>query len=129
MRTPQCKHVEGTECSLCWNQKEESKLKSTGSMFDKQESVSKKEEGMDKAAEGNEALLAVAREIAVGIARTKGTVHADDVGKEMARRGLPGLGPAAGHVFRNEQFVWTGEWYESTRVTNHARMLRVWRLK
>jgi len=126
MRTPNCKHVEGMRCSLCWNSKDDPKP--AGTMFDKQESVSRKQEGLEQAADGKDSLLSIAREIAVGIARTKGTVHADDVGKEMARRGLQSLGPSSGHIFRDEQFVWTGEWVESTRVTNHARMLRVWRL-
>jgi hypothetical protein len=38
------------------------------------------------------------------------------------------LGPAAGKVFLNKDWVSVG-WKQSERVSNHARAMRVWRLK
>lgn len=92
-------------------------------------SIRAKEEGMQRAAEPRESSLDLARYIAVEIATKKGIVTADDVGKELAARGCRDLGPAAGHLFSDKRFVWTGEFTKSSRKTNHARLLRVWRLK
>jgi len=97
--------------------------------FDLAASVQAKEDGMAKAAERKDSSLGLAREIAVEIATKKGIVTADDVGKELAARGCRDLGPAAGHIFSDKRFEWTGEFTKSSRVSNHARLLRIWRLK
>jgi hypothetical protein len=39
------------------------------------------------------------------------------------------LGNAAGALFKSSEWEFTGCWTPSKRVSNHARMVRVWRLK
>ena len=98
-------------------------------IFDEFEAQQEKERGMEKAAKAREELLFTARDIAVKIAKAKGTVTADDVGKEMHRLGYNLLGPAAGSLFKLEIFEFTGEFVESSKKSNHGRLLRVWRLR
>ena len=73
-------------------------------------------------------LLKEAREIAQDLGRRNGLVTADDVYRVMIQRNLPivGLGPAAGSIFRDNSWTFTGQWKKSLRVSNHARMIRVW---
>ena len=87
--------------------------------------------GIALAAETSATDLDLARTIAVEFARIHGTVTADDVGQKLEKLfGIKSLGPAAGALFRcHDQFEWTGQYVESTRATNHRRVLRVWRLK
>jgi hypothetical protein len=75
-------------------------------------------------------LLEIARLCAIRVARRAGSVTSDDVFYELLREGFDptALGPAAGIVFREKCFVFTGEWRKSQRVSNHASDLRVWRL-
>ena len=84
-----------------------------------------KDEGMARAAENNKTLLTESRDIAVEIARTKGVVTADDVAKYIFPRKL---GPAAGSLFRDRRFTFTGNRVKSTQSKNHARELKVWKL-
>ncbi len=102
----------------------------TDFVFDRQESARRKERGMAVAADHASTLLAKAREIAVEIARKKGEVTSDDVSIELGRRGWPDcLGPAAGSIFKTKDWAFTGKFVNSTRITNHSRLLRVWKLK
>ena len=39
------------------------------------------------------------------------------------------LGNAAGALFRDGHWLFTGEWKQSMRSPNHARAIRVWKLK
>jgi hypothetical protein len=39
------------------------------------------------------------------------------------------LGNAAGAIFRYPEWEFTGKWVKSLRKGNHARMIRVWRLR
>lgn len=96
-------------------------------VFDAEQSEAAKETGMARAAEAQPGNLALARAIAKRICLTHGSVTADDVGEELARRGID-LGPAAGSIFASKEFVWTGERVRSKRKSNHARELRIWRL-
>ena len=75
-------------------------------------------------------LMKEARRLALEIASRRGSVTADDVFAEMYKRGLHPelLGNAAGGLFRSKEFVFFGEWKKSSRVSNHARMNRVWYL-
>src|SRR3974390_296665 len=85
--------------------------------------------GMKLAADNRCLDLNKARYAAVLYAKRHGTVTADDVYLYLLTSGSDtDLGPAWGSVFR-EGFVWTGEWKPSSRPSNHARMIRVWRLK
>ena len=98
--------------------------------FSLEQGENRKEEGLAQAGVSRKQLLEVARLYAVRIARRQGHVTSDDVFAEMMRDGLDSsaLGNAAGSVFRG-LFVFTGEWKKSGRVSNHARMNRIWRLR
>ena len=91
-----------------------------------------KDHGIDRASRSREALVQEARAIAIRIARTRGEVTYDDVYIEMLKRGLQPehIGNAAGSIFRDPQiFSFTGRWAKSTRISNHARVNRVWTRK
>ena len=90
-----------------------------------------KEQGITRAMWSRSDLLDEARRIAYDIARQRGEVTYDDVYREMLARGLhpEEMGNAAGSVFRDPTvFVFTGHWVKSARITNHARVNRVWTL-
>jgi hypothetical protein len=99
--------------------------------FDLTEGERRKEQGLAQAELTRKQLLEIARLFAIQIARRNGSVTSDDVFYEMLREGYDptALGPAAGSVFRGKEWVFTGEWKKSQRLTNHASDLRVWRLK
>jgi hypothetical protein len=101
-------------------------------LFDLNEGRHRKEVGMSdaennpKRAEG----LALAREIAFNLARQYGEVSADMVGTVLKRdHDIDSLGPAAGSIFKGDEWEFTGERKKSVRVTNHSRELKIWRLK
>lgn len=98
-------------------------------LFDEGWSDKLKEDGMAKAADNRQEQLEIARDIAKRIAKEQGTVNADDVGRALKRIGINTLGPAAGSLFRGKEWVFTGQWVKSKRITNHSRMIRVWKLK
>lgn len=87
--------------------------------------------GMQRAATGRnaEGPLDIAREIAVRLAIESGETHADAVGAILERdHGIKTLGPAAGSLFRGEIWEFTGRRVRSSRVSNHSRELKIWRL-
>jgi hypothetical protein len=88
-----------------------------------------KAEGMEKAATAKTTELAVARELAVSLARQKPTrtLHMDELRTTLDILGIE-LGPAAGSVFRGDDWEFTGQRVESEHGSNHARELKVWRL-
>lgn len=100
-------------------------------LFDSAAAERARDEGMTRAAEAekNKLLLRIAQSYAKKIAVASGTATADDVARAMEVDGLTYscLGNAAGSVFRGMQ--WTGEFVRSARVSTHARMIRVWRMK
>jgi hypothetical protein len=98
-------------------------------LFDLPEGERRKELGMAHSRFTHEEVLLLARAIAKLHAFRHGTVTADDVQKELIKRGLPPLGNAAGSLFRGDQWEFTGQWVKSHRVTNHARQNRTWRLR
>lgn len=99
------------------------------SLFDQEESEAGKESGMTAAAEKRPSDLELAREIARSLCKANGTANADEVGRLLdERHGVVSLGPAAGSIFKCG-FVFTGRRVRSTRTKNHARELKVWRLK
>ena len=86
--------------------------------------------GMEMAADNARDYLLLARKVAVEVAHGKfdNCVTADDVGRVLkADYGLDTLGPAAGSIFKTGDWEWTGNFRKSKRVTNHSRLLRVWR--
>ena len=100
------------------------------SLFDAARSEAAKEQGMASAAIARAELLDRSRVIARTIASMHGEVNMDMVSMEMERIGLDpnALGPAAGNVFRGDEWVFAGRFVKSARITNHSRLLRVWRL-
>jgi hypothetical protein len=100
--------------------------------FDLSEGERRKEDGITQAedAYSRRSLIVIARKIALDIASDRGSVTADDVFMEMEKRNLNPelLGNAAGSLFRGKEFVFFGDWKKSARVSNHARMNRVWHL-
>lgn len=99
-------------------------------LFNHSEAQRLKEEGMALAADAQADLLTLARAIAVeeAMKHPRRHCHADMVGRELKRRGLPSsLGHAAGSIFRGDEWEWTGLRIQSQRTTNHGRELKVWR--
>lgn len=85
---------------------------------------------MGLAADNAKEQLTLARKVAASIAARRGdrTVTADDVGRVLKEvYGLDTLGPAAGSLFKTPDWEWTGRFTKSKRVTNHSRLLRVWK--
>ncbi len=96
--------------------------------FDERLSKALKERGMALAAGNNHDLLLYARVVALTHEKARTGITADDVGRRLKEMGRPHcLGPAAGSLFKEKHWVFTGEWRASKRTTNHGRMLRVWR--
>lgn len=99
-------------------------------LFDRKRSDRGKDSGMRSAAASRNEVLEKARDIAMGIAMLgDGTCNADDVGKRLYELfDIKTMGPAAGSLFKTEDWEFTGVWVKSTRASNHSRMIRVWRL-
>ena len=98
--------------------------------FDLEKGELRKEQGIEQASYTRKELVELARLCAVRVAHRFGEVTYDDVFYEMVRQGLDptALGNAAGGIFRGKEFIFTGRWEKSRRVSNHARVNRVWRL-
>ena len=98
--------------------------------FDVVMGEARKEAGIALASEERGDLLEAAQLTAYALCLTKGTVTYDDVFLAMQARGLhpERLGNAAGSVFRGKQWRFTSRWEKSARVSNHARVNRVWEL-
>jgi hypothetical protein len=100
----------------------------TRTLFDAIESAALKEQALAKLESAG--LLALARIVARQLAERWGTVNADHVGHEMKKRyGIDSIGPAAGSLFRGPEWEFTGQRVLSSRVSNHSREIKVWRLK
>lgn len=101
-------------------------------LFDYAESQRRAEIGIGIAADQNASLCIKAREIAVELCRKQGTVTMDDVQRELVARkvcGIKDLGNAAGGVFRDRRFEFTGRRIKSARIHAHSNEIKVWRLK
>jgi hypothetical protein len=99
-------------------------------IFDAQMGRMAKEEGMNLAAENKRYALIFARDIAEEIALKSPTRECttDDVQKIIIAKGI-NLGNAAGSLFKESKWKFTGRFVESHRVSNHGRLLHVWRLE
>jgi hypothetical protein len=97
------------------------------------EGVAEKEAGLELAASSKNQLLERVRRHLRNLARDRDNrcVTADDATKFLVGIGEPdrALGNAAGSLFRSAEWEFTGCWTPSVRVSNHARVLRVWRLR
>lgn len=100
-------------------------------IFDAIQSAELKTLGMAQAADRKASLLRHAREIAVSIARVKGTVCADGVYRKLIEGGISelALGNSAGSLFTDGRFEWTGRFNKSTRTIGHGNLQRIWKLK
>ncbi len=98
-------------------------------MYDSHQSEQGKAEGMKLAAQHRAMGLARARTLAIEIALRwpSREVTSDMVGLAMTERNLKNLGPAMGSIFRGKEWQFTGRYVKSIRITNHSRMLRVWK--
>lgn len=97
-------------------------------LFDLEKGEQLKEEGMAVAAMNRKEQLEVARGIAKELALSgDGTTSADLVAKELyERHGIETLGPAAGSLFRGDNWHQIG-YRKTTKASSHARPIGVWR--
>ena len=97
-------------------------------LFDYGESKRRKEEGMDLAAGNQPTRLAIARTLAIRVARSKQDrlCHAGEVGLLLENLKIP-PGPWMGSLFRGGGWEWTGARVKSALKSNHSRDLKVWR--
>ena len=100
-------------------------------IFDYELGKQLKRQGMSVAEAANLSDLELARTIARTIAKNgDGTCDADQVGRVLKRHyGIDTLGPAAGSLFKGEDWEFTGDRRRSARAKNHAREIKVWRLR
>jgi hypothetical protein len=98
--------------------------------FDLAAGEREKKLGMARAASRRPEILYNARTLAWWLCKTNGEVTVDDVYRalEGSIYDCSKLGPAAGSIFKGKQWVCVG-WRKSTRVSNHGRVIRVWKLK
>jgi hypothetical protein len=101
-------------------------------LFNATEGRRQKQEGMDLAAANRSDLLDYLRELAEQIARESlhGTCSIDDVFRRVIPQGFRPemLGNAAGSLFKYDKWEMMGR-KNSKRISNHAREIKVWRLK
>ncbi len=100
------------------------------SIFDLPMGIELANKGIALAADNKGELVTRGRNIALRIAATRGEVTADDVQYELAKEGVSvkALGNAAGAIFRDRRFKFTGRMAKSTRIHAHGNLLRVWEL-
>jgi hypothetical protein len=104
----------------------------TQTTFDYEAGQADRDAGLDRASNPfyRRELLEWARGVAQRIAKTFGSASYDDVYCVLEEQGKHPelLGNAAGLVFRGAEWKPVG-WKQSERKTNHARAMRVWRLR
>jgi hypothetical protein len=102
-------------------------------VMDVKRGETRKEQGMKISADSRAELLSLVRAALRNIARTRPsrTATADDATEWLIAYGYDpnSLGNGAGSLFRGDDWVFTGVWVKSRKVTNHAHQNRVWRLK
>lgn len=101
-------------------------------LFDARKSRALKARGMAKAAAHHNELLEIARDVAEAIARSgDGTATMDQVAMYLITMDYnpADLGNAAGSVFKGSRWEFTGQRVKSTKVSSHAREIKIWRLK
>lgn len=100
-------------------------------LFDWAKSQEAKRSGTEQAAHSRAYMLTRARSIAVEVARRLGRdITIDDVLREMLHRGfdIKALGNAAGSIFKGDQWQFTGNYRPSVRISNHGRVVKIWKL-
>jgi hypothetical protein len=93
------------------------------------EGLALKDRGQRLAAMHRQDALNLARDVAEKICILRGSATADDVREWL------GIGPGRqngqnwlGSIFKDKRFWWDGEVQTSEIPSNHARMIKVWRL-
>ena len=87
-----------------------------------------RDKGMKLAAWGRADILNEARAMAKMICISKGSCTIDDVRVKLDITSLKSNQQNwLGSVFRDPQFLWTGEYRQSAIPSNHARPIKVWR--
>lgn len=98
----------------------------TQTTFDLKEAIDLKEQGKNLVSEHGPDFLDIMREVAVAIARRKGSVTSDDLRLYATQNGIvPHNQNAWGAVFRGAKWRCDG-FTRSTLVSNHARTIRRW---
>lgn len=97
-------------------------------LFDSVASEAAKERGMKRAADRRSKALEYARSVAKNLARIHGEISADHVQKILLAEGIE-LKNAAGSLFRDPAFEWTGRFTKSDRENAHRNRLMLWRLR
>ena len=91
------------------------------------------DKGIEIAAEQKASLVITARNVAIEIAKEQGVVTMDDVIRRLAVRGIckikGELKNAAGAIFRDRRFEFTGQMVKSERIHAKGNLLRQWRIK
>lgn len=102
-------------------------------LFDASAGEAAKQAGRRKAEDCRRPALALAREAvrAKALSRPDRLATADDAYAFFAEMGGDAgeLGNAAGSLFRGPEWELTSAWAKSRRKSNHARLVRVWRLR
>jgi hypothetical protein len=95
--------------------------------------ISNRDAGISQAMQPRSELIHNLRTHLRMLARSRGdrSVTADDCTPYLESIGMSSkdLGNAAGGVFRDGNWAFTGNWVPSKRPSSNARMIRVWRLK
>ena len=101
------------------------------SLFDLDEGERRRDRGKADVAQSRETLLRIARGFAreIALSRVERDCTADDVARMLIHHALPLLGNAAGSLFNQTEWEFTGEWRASERASNHGHQNRVWRLR
>ena len=101
--------------------------------FSKPLSEAAKQEGMELSASSRATLLERVRAALVQIAlrRPSREATADDGQEWLIAQGYKpcDLGNAAGSMFTRTDWIFTGRWTRSSRISSHANDIRIWRLK
>ena len=99
------------------------------SLFDRPLAERLADRGIAIAEANRENRVALARNIGEDHARLYGTVTSDDVRLHFKNLSLEWIGNAAGSIFRDPRFEFTGQRRKSAVVIGHGNMIRVWRLR
>ena len=96
--------------------------------------VELRDAGMAQTAQCHNVLVEQVRKCmrAVAKMRPNRCVTADDahrIAASLTGGNQNALGNAAGSIFKTDEWEFTGVWSPSQRPSNHARPVRVWRLK
>ena len=92
-----------------------------------------KEEGQARAESTRAEIVEAARDLAkeIALSRVDRCITVDAVYSVLQKQGynIKILGKAAGCIFKDSCWEFTGQYKRSERVSNHAREVKIWQLK